>query len=34
MPMTTKPGRVDTYKEELPSIKPKDPLITWSYKVT
>ena len=28
--MPTKPGRVVTYNEELPYIKPHDPLITWS----
>ena len=27
--MTTKPGRVVTYSEELPSIKSHDTLITW-----
>ena len=30
LPMTTKPGRVVTYNEELPSIKLQDPLTTWS----
>ena len=28
--MTTRPGRVVTCNEELPSIKSHDPLITWS----
>ena len=30
MPMATKPRRVVIYNEKLPSIKTKDPLITWS----
>ena len=28
--MSTKPGRVVTCNEELPSIKSHEPLITWS----
>ena len=34
MPKITKPGRVVTYNDELPSIKLEEPLITWSSKVT
>ena len=30
--MTTKPGMVVAYNKELPSIKSKGPLITWSCK--
>ena len=30
--MVTKPGRVVTHNEELPSIKSQDPLIMWSCK--
>ena len=29
----TKPGRVVTYNEDLPSVNSQDPLITWSCKV-
>ena len=34
MLVPTKPGRVVTYNEELPSIKSQDPLIIWSCKFT
>ena len=33
MPMGTWPGRIVTFNEELPFIKPEDLLIAWLYKV-
>ena len=33
MPMATKLGRVEMYNDELPAIKPKVSLITWSWKL-
>ena len=32
--MTTKLGKVVTYYEKLPLIKPYNPLNTWSHEVT
>ena len=34
MSMATNFGRAGIYNDEFPSIKPPDPLITWSCKVT
>ena len=34
MPMANKLGRVVTYHEGLPPIKPDDPLFTWSCEFT